>query len=556
MMRLLALALLAVPFAAQDRGDRPDLGIVGRVKTEAFDHSQVMDTLGYLTDVYGPRLTASPELREAQNWAMKRLEGYGVVNVHLEKWGPFGRSWSLKQASLEMLEPRYGALDAQAMAWSDITKGPITAETVATPFGDGRQQQNPAKLEADLNQYMTAWKGKLRGKIILLTAMREVQPAAQPLFARYSDHELQDLGVAPIPVAQRSELHNLQFPDDPNEERRFLQSLPSWVRDQFAEQRRQITAKRVKFWRDEGVAAVLNTGDTSRDGLVFTQAAGSYDAKDALAPPSFVVSHEQYNRILRLMEKTIPVKVRVNLQAEISTGNEESYNLVGEIPGGAKKDEVIMIGAHLDSWHAGTGATDNAAGSAVMMETMRILKALNLKLDRTVRIALWSGEEQGLLGSKSYVKEHFGDPATMKLNEAQAKLSGYFNVDNGSGKIRGVYLQNNDAMRPIFEQWLAPFRDQGVTTVTIRNTGGTDHLSFDDVGLPGFQFIQDPLEYETVTHHSNMDTLDHVQAADLMQASAVVATVVYNAANRAEMLPRKELPKPHPKVTVAEGSAR
>ncbi len=263
------------------------------------------------------------------------------------------------------------------------------------------------------------------------------------------------------------------------------------------------------------------------------------------------MSREQYNRMARLLEKKIPVKLRASLQADISSTNQDSYNVTGEIPGGAKKDEVIMIGAHLDSWHSGTGATDNAAGSAVMIEVMRILKALNLKLDRTVRIALWSGEEQGLLGSKAYVKEHFGDPETMKLSEAHAKLSGYFNLDNGSGKIRGVYLQGNDAMRPIFEQWLSPFRDQGVTTISIRNTGGTDHLSFDDVGLPGFQFIQDPLDYETATHHSNMDTLDHVQAPDLMQASAIISTVVYQAANRPEMLPRKALPKPQPKPNAA-----
>jgi len=244
------------------------------------------------------------------------------------------------------------------------------------------------------------------------------------------------------------------------------------------------------------------------------------------------------------------VKLRLNLLADCSSGNVDSYNVTGEIPGGAKKDELVMVGAHLDSWHSGTGATDNGAGSAVMIEVMRILKTANLKLDRTVRIALWSGEEQGLLGSKAYVKEHFGDPATMKLTDDHPKLSGYFNVDNGSGKIRGVYLQENDAMRPIFEQWLAPFRDQGVSTISIRNTGGTDHLSFDAVGLPGFQFVQDPLDYETVTHHTNIDTVDHIQAADLMQAAAVVATVVYNAANRPEMLPRKGLPKAPPKMNV------
>jgi carboxypeptidase Q len=551
MKRLLLFCLIGTAILfAQDRGDRPDLGIVGRIKTEAFDNSRVMDTLGYLTDVYGPRLTASPEFREAADWVVKRLQGYGLENVRLEKWGPIARSWSLKQASLEMLEPRYASLDAAALAWSESTKGAVTGEPILTPFGDGRPSQDPKKLEADLNQYMIAWKGKLRGKIVLYGPLREVRPQTQPLFSRYTDRELSDLGVAPLPVARLSDVSSLKFPEDPDAERRFVQSLPSWVREQFNEQRRQTTQKRVKFWREEGVLAVVNSSDSSRDGLVFAQAAGSYDAKDPLAPPTFVLSHEQYNRILRLLDKKIPVKLRLNLQADCSDRNADSYNVVGEIPGGAKKDELIMIGAHLDSWHSGTGATDNAAGSAVMIEVMRILKTLNLKLDRTVRIALWSGEEQGLFGSKAYVKEHFGDPETMKLSASHASLSGYFNVDNGSGKIRGVYLQNNDAMRPIFEQWLAPFRDQGVSEVTIRNTGGTDHLSFDDVGLPGFQFIQDPLEYDTVTHHSDMDTLDHVQAADLMQAAAVVASVVYSAANRSDMLPRKELPKPRPKLDL------
>jgi len=556
MARYLFVSLLAVvSLGAQERGDRPDLGLVGRVKTEAFDNSQVMDTLGYLTDVYGPRLTASKEFLEAADWTVKRLQSYGIANVRLEKWGPFGRSWSLRQASIEMLEPRYAVLDAQPLAWSDNTSGTVTGETVLTPFGNGRQQQDPKKMQADLDQYMTAWKGKLKGKIVMLTAYREVASDAQPFFTRYTDRELTDLSVAPTPIAKLSDVKELKFPDDPVEERRFVQSLPGWVRDQLADQRRKINANRVKFWRDQGALAVLSTNEQSHDGLVVAQAAGPYDANDPLAPPSFQVTHEQYNRMLRLMDKKISVKLRLNLVADCSSGNVDSYNVTGEIPGGAKKDELVMVGAHLDSWHSGTGATDNAAGSAVMIEVMRILKAANLKLDRTVRIALWSGEEQGLLGSKAYVKEHFGDPATMKLTDEHAKLSGYFNIDNGSGKIRGVYLQDNDAMRPIFEQWLAPFRDQGVNAISIRNTGGTDHLSFDAVGLPGFQFIQDPLDYDTVTHHTNIDTVDHIQAADLMQVAAVVATLVYNTANRPEMLPRKALPKATPKMNVTHEGA-
>jgi carboxypeptidase Q len=552
-MRYLLLAVLAAaPLCPQERGDRTDLAIVGRIKTEAFDNSRVMETLGYLTDVYGPRLTASPELRETQDWIVKRLTSYGVENVRLEKWGPFARSWSLKQSSVEMLEPRYASLDAAPLAWSDQTKGPVTAEVILAPLIRARQTQDPAKLAEDLKKYMADWKGKLKGKIVLLASKSvEPTPDAQPLFTRYTDKELADLAQGPTPFAKLSDLRDLKFPDDPAEERRFVQALPPAVREQLGDQRDELTKKRARFFREEGAVALLNSSDASRDGLLFAQSAGSYDAKDPLAVPTFVVTREQYNRIVRITEKKIPVKVRFNLQAECSDRNVDSYNVTGEIPGGAKKDEVIMIGAHLDSWHAGTGATDNAAGSATMIEVMRVLKALNLKLDRTVRIGLWTGEEQGLYGSKAYVKEHFGDPETMKLTEAHAKFSGYFNLDNGSGKIRGVYLQNNDGMRPVFEPWLAPFRDMGVSTISIRNTGGTDHLSFDAVGLPGFQFIQDPLEYETITHHSNMDTLDHAQPADLMQAAAVIATVVYQAANRTEMLPRKALPPPQPKVKVS-----
>jgi Zn-dependent M28 family amino/carboxypeptidase len=234
----------------------------------------------------------------------------------------------------------------------------------------------------------------------------------------------------------------------------------------------------------------------------------------------------------------------MNLKAAVSDRDMDGLNIVGELPGADRKDEIVMVGAHFDSWHTGTGATDNGAGSAVMIEVMRILKALNLKLDRTVRIGLWGGEEEGLFGSRAYVKEHFADPKTMQVTSEHAKLSGYFNLDNGSGKIRGVYLQGHEAMRPIFEQWLAPFRDLGVTTVSIRNTGGTDHLSFAAVGLPGFQFIQDPLDYGTITHHSDMDTWDHAVPEDLTQASAVIATMVYQTATRKEMLPRRELPKP------------
>ncbi len=552
---LLGVVALIVPLGAQDHGDRSDLSVVGRVKTEAFENSQVMDTLWYLSDEYGPRLTASPEFQEAADWAVKRLQGYGVENVHLEKWGPFGRSWTIKQYSVEMLEPRYSLLVAAPLAWSDSTHGHQSGELLLTPYGSGRRVYDPKKAEEELDAYVAAWKGKLKGKIILLSGTRPVAPESEPLFKRDAEKELSEIAIAPEPTAKMPvDLKNLKFPDDPQELRRMFASLPAAVTEQFFNQRQELLARRAKFFKEEGVIAVLNSDQRAHDGLLFAEAAGSYDAKNPLSPPTFVVTQEQYNRMARLVDKKIPVKVRVNLQAEYSKDNQDGQNIVGEIPGGAKKEEVVMIGGHFDSWHTGTGATDNGAGSAVMIEAMRILKTLNLKLDRTVRIALWSGEEEGLLGSKAYVKEHFGDPDTMKLTDAHAKLSGYFNLDNGSGKIRGVYLQGNDAMRPIFEQWLSAFHDQGVSTISIRNTGGTDHLSFDAVGLPGFQFIQDPLDYGTLTHHSDIDTYDHLRDADLMQAAAVIATVVYDAANRPEMLPRKQLPKVQPKMETSAGA--
>ena len=557
LLGVLAAAPICLPLCAQDRGDRSDLTIVGRIKTEAFENSQLVETLEYLTDQYGPRLTVSAEWREAADWAVKRLQGYGIDNVHLEKWGTPGRSWSLKKASVEMLEPRYSALVAAPLAWSDTTRGIKAGEVILARYSSGRRVLDPAKLAEELDKFMADWKGKLKGKIVLLSAVRRVDPAAKPLFRRYTPQELTEMAEAPAPVVKIPlDLKNLKFPDtdDSQELMQFNASLPPWVREQFREKREALSAKRAKFFKDEGVVAILNSDQRARDGLLFAEAAGPYDAKDTLAVPTFVVTQEQYNRMVRLIERKVPVKVQVELEAGISKDNQDAYNIVGEIPGGAKKDEVIMIGGHFDSWHTGTGATDNGAGSAVMIEVMRILKTLNLKLDRTVRLALWSGEEEGLLGSKAYVKEHFADPETMKLTEQHAKLAGYFNLDNGSGKIRGVYLQGNDAMRPVFDGWLSAFKDQGVSTVSIRSTGGTDHLSFDAVGLPGFQFIQDPLEYGTLTHHSDMDTFDHIQAQDLIQAAAVIATVVYDAANRPEMLPRKELPKPWPKTETLSGT--
>jgi Zn-dependent M28 family amino/carboxypeptidase len=346
--------------------------------------------------------------------------------------------------------------------------------------------------------------------------------------------------------------NKIEVPQDPEQRRKFFDSLPEWA---FEELWKIYDAERDKlstFFRQEGVLAVLKADQRAYNALDFAEAAGS-EKGATLAPPTFVVTEEQYSRMVRLLDKKIPVTVRVDLKVKDSEKNEMAKNIIGEIPGQGKPDEIVMVGAHFDSWHTGTGATDNGAGSAVMIEVMRILEASKVPLKRTVRIGLWSGEEQGIYGSKAYVAKHFADPKVMKVSDEHGKFDAYLNFDNGSGKIRGIYLQGNDAARSLFDQWLKPFRDMGVTTISLKDTGGTDHLSFDAVGLPGFQFIQDPLDYVTVTHHSNMDTYSHTIPEDLMQASAVIATLVYDIANRDEMFPRKVLPEPQAEPAPGQG---
>jgi len=541
MRKIAALILLALPALAQEH---VDLGVVDRIKAEAFERSKVMEILRNISDVHGPRLTGSPGFEDAARWAMGELNTYGLEKVHLEKWGPFGRAWSLEQSSLELIEPSYSQLTAVPLAWSASTNGPVTGELVLAPmrasFSDG-----PKKYKEAMDAYRAKWAGKLRGKIVLLSEPKVPPQQTNPQFRRYTAAELTEIEAAPAPAAKLpvKKLDELEWPEDSADVGKFFNSLPNGLMEQLFDLYVQSVAERGELLAKEGVAGVLLENDRAHDGLLFGEAAGGFKAANVAAPPTFIVTAEQYNRIARLVDKKNPARVRLNVKATTSDHDVDGLNIIGEIPGGDKKDEIVMIGAHFDSWHSGTGATDNGAGSATMIEVIRILKALNLKLDRTVRIGLWGGEEEGLFGSRAYVKEHFADPKTMQVTSEHAKLSGYYNLDNGSGKIRGVYLQGHEAMRPLFESWLAPFRDLGVTAISIRNTGGTDHLSFAAVGLPGFQFIQDPLDYGTITHHSDMDTWDHAVPEDLMQASAVIATLVYETATRKDMLPRRELPK-------------
>ena len=511
--RTLALAsIMAVSVALPLAADWPlteklDLDAVYRIKAEALSpqRSKVMDIESYLTDIYGPRLTGSPNIKEAADWAQKTMKEWGLANVRTETY-PFGRGWQNQRFVATAVSPRAYPLIAYPKAWTPGTNGPVTADAMM------------AVIDSDSD--FDAYRGKLRGKFVLTTAMREVRAQFEAPGHRYTDPELIELSKQPPAAGGRG-------------------------RGNFAAQQ-EFARRRTQFFIDEGVAAVLEPSTRGDGGTIFVGAGGSRDPKQPPHPPEVVVAIEHYGRIARTLEKKIPVTLQLDIQNTFYDADPNAFNITAEIPGTDKADELVMLGAHFDSWHAGTGATDNAAGSAVMMEAMRILKQSGLKLRRTVRIGLWSGEEEGLLGSRAYVKDHFADPTTMQLKPEHAKLSGYFNVDNGTGAIRGVYLQGNEAVAPIFSAWMEPFRNAGMTMLTIRNTGGTDHLSYDAVGLPGFQFVQDPVEYDTRTHHSNQDVYERIQAQDMMQNAAIVASFVYSTANRDEKLPRKPLPRPQP----------
>jgi hypothetical protein len=517
LLRSLVICLVAVALLLPAQ-DRPDLDVIYRIKQETIQNSKVMDHMFWLTDVHGPRLTGSTKHRQAAEWAVKTLKEWGVENARLEEWGPFGKSWQNERFSAHLLEPGYQPLYGFPLAWTPSTDGVLTGEPV---YAAMRNEQD-----------MERWKGKLKGKIVLTQAPRDVAPVERPFMSRYTDQQLLELSQAPDPVAPAFGPRGPQTPGQP--QANFQQVMAF---------RKKLTA----FWREEGAALLVDYGYRNDGGTIAAASGGTRDPKDPVPPPMIVITPEHYNRIVRLIEHKVPVKMEVEVKNSMGTESAGSFNVIGEIPGAGKhKEEVVMVGGHLDSWHGGTGATDNAAGSAVMMEVMRVLKKLDFKLDRTVRIGLWSGEEQGLLGSRAYVKEKFADPATMKTTKDWDNFSAYYNIDNGTGKIRGIYLQGNEAARPFFEAQLSPFKDMGVTTITIRNTGGTDHQAFDAVGLPGFQFIQDPVEYSTRTHHSNMDVYDRIQRGDLIQMATVVSSLVYHTANRAEKLPRKPKPAPRP----------
>ena len=503
--------LLSTGLLAQN--EKIDNAAIQKIRQEGLQDSHVMDIAFHLTDASGDRLTASPGFMRAANWAKQQLTQWGLENAALDPWGDFGKGWELQHSYIALISPYYKPLIAFPKAWCGGTNGPQSASVLLITATDS----------AGLYQY----KGKLAGKILITDVNQPYQQSFKPDATRYTDEQLDSMSKVVIKPVDTAELRRRREAFQRGGGQRFTNALK-------------------KMATDEGAVAILSQTARGHDGTLFVQGGGSYQPD---APANFldiVIAMEDYMTIVRLLKAGTPVTLEADVKTKFYTDDIKGYNVVAEIKGTDPKlkDEVVMLGGHLDSWHSATGATDNGAGCTVMMEVVRILKTLGIKPRRTIRIALWSGEEEGLLGSRGYVKKTFADPATMQLLPAHEKLSGYFNIDNGTGKVRGIYLQGNEACRPIFTQWLEPFHDLGAATVTISNTGGTDHQSFDAVGLPGFQFIQDEIEYSTRTHHTNMDSYDHLREDDLKQIATIVAAFVYNTAQRDEKLPRKPLPAP------------
>ena len=520
-----------------------DLSMYARIRAEGLQHGKVMQFAEALNDGIGPRLTGSPNMAKANAWTRDTLTAIGLSNAHLEDWGEFGMGWQQINTWARMVSPDPEPLWLQAAPWSPATKGPVTGQIVYLPLNDASE--------------LDKLKGTLSGKIVLLGAMRPTPDLTDPLFHRYTDDELKDM-------------------EGPETGRPG--AAPTQTREQLlAARRRQAELRRqaLSVMGQEGVAAIITPsrdgGKGGGTGIIFDDngadlATAAQKPENAVKIPNAVMMIEHYNRLARMAGAHVPITVEVNIDTRFTGDHEHGFDTVAEIPGTdpALKEQVVMVGGHLDSWISGTGATDNGAGSVMAMEAMRILKALNVQPRRTLRIALWSGEEEGLFGSQGYVQNHFGtfaapnppDPAgtpsyaghhgALTPTKEWENLDAYYNLDNGTGKVRGVYTQENFAVGPIFRQWIAPLADLGVSTVSYRNTGGTDHLSYDAVGLPGFQFIQDPMDYETRTHHSDMDTVDRLHQADLEQGAILEAIFLWNTSQRDAMMPRK--PFPHPEL--------
>ena len=531
----LVVSLCISALVAQAPAERLDYATIAQIREEGLNRSQVMDHISWLSDVYGPRLTGGPGIMQASDWAIRKFNEWGLVNAHRETW-PFGKGWSLVRFSAQMIEPQVQPLIGFPGSWTPGTKGTITADVVRAQIDS----------DADFEKY----RGKLSGKIVLTQPERPVPMLEGLIVHRMSEKDFAEAATTPIPQPRGGRGGRGRGGNDED-----TTAGGRGAAQAFA-------ARIAQFYKAEGVVATFNRGsdavrasigsDLSEQqqhpdgGTIFPTGNGSRGADAGTGLPGVTLAVEHYNRMVRVLAKGIPVKVELNIDTKFydeTTPN--GFNTIAEIPGTdpVLRDEVVMLGAHFDSVAASPGATDNATGSAAMMEAMRILKAVGAKPRRTIRVALWGGEEEGLLGSRAYVREHFGDPATMTLKPDHAKLAAYFNSDNGTGRVRGIWLQGNMAVRSIFDQWISPLSDLGVVATGPRSVTSTDHVAFDAVGLPGFQFMVDRLEYNSRTHHSNMDFYDRVQRDDMVQQATVVAVFAYNAAMRDQKLPRKALPK-------------
>lgn len=511
--KFLWVAALA-PLSVFAQEEKMDLNAIARIREEGLQKSKVMDIALHLTDLNGNRLTNSPGYNRAANYAKQTLTGYGLKNAAIDPWGEFGKGWELEKMYFAMTAPYYKPILAYPKTWTSGTKGLQQADILVVELKDS------ASLEA--------YKGKLKNKVILPDMSYAYKHSFKADAERYTDEDLQKMADAKGAGGQQRQMDTAQM-------RRMREQMQRGMGPQ------RVLNMLKAMAQSEGAIAILSSSTRNHDGTIFAQGGGAYKGTDPENFLDMVLGVEDFNTMLRIAKSGTQVKVDADVKTKFHANDLKGYNVIAEIPGTdpTLKEEVVMLGAHLDSWQTGTGATDNAAGSAVMIEAVRILQTLGLKPKRTIRIALWSGEEQGLLGSRGYVKKTFGGRAEGERLPAYDKFSGYFNIDNGTGKIRGIYLQGNEACRSIFTQWLEPFKDLGATTVTISNTGGTDHQAFDGIGLPGFQFIQDEIEYDTRTHHSNMDVYDHLIEDDLKQIATIVAAFVYNTAQREQKLPRK-----------------
>ncbi len=543
---------------AVQKPETPDLEFISRLREEEFRHGKVMDIMSDLTDRIGPRLTGSPNMKKANEWTRDQLAQWGLVNAHVEPWGTFGRGWAYQFCEVRMTSPDFVQFLALPNAWTPGTNGAVTGQ--------------PIHVVANTAEDLEKYRGKLAGKIVLLGEARVPDPETK---TPTPDEFMAPPGTQQNPAPEDKPFFHRYSQSDLDRIASYSAPADARARRAMAIKRYQFQKALEKFLNDEKPAVVLQpTRLPGQDGTIFVQSSGSYEKGKTIAVPVLTVALEHFNRVARLIEKKVPVTLEINVQTQFYDDDDKGYNTIAEIPGSDPKlkEQLVMLGGHMDSWHAGEGATDNGAGVAVAMEAVRLLKQLGVKPRRTIRVALWSGEEQGLLGSRGYVKEHFGSrpeptdprekelpsflrrepPGPLTLKPEQKLVSGYFNYDNGTGKIRGIYAQGNAGVAPIVRAWMEPFQDLGMTTLSMRDTGGTDHLSFDAVGIPGFQFIQDPMDYSTLTHHSNLDVYEHIRPDDLKQAAIIMASFVYNTAMRDEMLPRKLIRPDEPRVTVPE----